>query len=1319
METKKFQCAHPNCAKSFNRRDYLVRHSANHLDVLPFKCSQCPQRFARADLLEKHLRTKSHEKRQKREQRKQEPKLQQSVPLATKSFPPQVQSQQTIINHINNSPIPQYSQNPPDYKPARKTARVSSTSSASSSSSSSSSAYMSTVAKSEASPFSSLSDSSVSSASEFSNSSNGAINPLGKSGHLSNQDTTKLQINPANYLAHQSSSSPLNTCVAATTIFSSSAPAHQKNHQQISPVPVPQPELFQTTQANAFETILGHHQQTPIQIQAGGQVQNLPNQQTQYVPYVSASTTSTPGFSFFSDFPDYSNANNSYAWLFGPDIQSDNLYSNSFGDSAIPTTTTATSALDSTVSSVSSHVSQATVGATDSLPLTIPINMNAENNGANLNSSGGYGYIQASECLYHPSNPTPNQSDSVVPFNNVQYSLYSGTTTVAPTPLLVSIPINAPSASSSLNPSINLANDKLNGLTPLTASILEQSYPLSRAPTPARMLAPTPIRTCPSTPLVRHKRVRNEDTEIEGSSTNNTVEEPYSVSHPISLMILDTQNSPINDILFDRAHHMSDDSATNATGYDERERRKHAESADFSLATLEQSLHTLVQEITRSRLLRALRYVPSVSADSAYFTKEALSRYLADFWRLFIPLYPIIHRATFRPSHARVELLIMMVSIGMTYHPDSECYRLSLDIQRHRRFHGAIMALVNDGDDQNKDDILPLWVLQCLILRNYFAKMLGSKAQFENCQVFHGSNIALMRLSGYFEGVKFPVWPAEAPTIGEENVFDPGHDYDLDFVREVKNANLAKFNAGTLSDDEDSGFDETEQMDEDPTSSSSSSSTSSLSWWQEWVRYESCKRVSYLAFICDTQHASLFRHSQVMSVFDMNLELPCSDACWYAESPRVLWHLYNQQPSSPERNFIAPWESIPSSEASVRSGTTNPTGSGSGFSVDKETSARFVESPQGRTETKWPSFLHGVKTLLSSYQHFSPGELSYSLDTQSQFSRSVLLYALISIGCDLKGRSHLDMGLVAKNKIDESKTRLVVGFMVWKGFYDRHLRLIRDRDQGAFVSLDTVISNEGPFGDSYDQNNPINIEFNDYTNANLLCANWAIHHIGLILMFSHASMLRMFSGASSWFPGSGRPHTRELLASQLAMNNWAASEDAKWAVWFSTQFLRRIFENQNIIYKADHVPWCVFLATLTIWCYQVCRRPQRDDKEQQHGGIFNPQRYFLEKIDGTGGYDHSVVKVDEALARKDAFAYLRMVESTPPQLADSSLVGANLSERNGNSARGPKSATHSWYDQDKASIGLVAYSYSIVQRSPRGLSGFICDKLLEAVTKFN
>ena len=56
--------------------------------------------------------------------------------------------------------------------------------------------------------------------------------------------------------------------------------------------------------------------------------------------------------------------------------------------------------------------------------------------------------------------------------------------------------------------------------------------------------------------------------------------------------------------------------------------------------------------------------------------------------------------------------------------------------------------------------------------------------------------------------------------------------------------------------------------------------------WQDWVRRESIKRFAHLIFMNDTQHSCVYGHQGIMSVWEMRLAMPCSDALWSAPTPQ-------------------------------------------------------------------------------------------------------------------------------------------------------------------------------------------------------------------------------------------------------------------------------------------------------------------------------------------------------------------------------------------------------------------------------------------------
>ncbi|CAN6673068.1 hypothetical protein TRVA0_047S01046 [Trichomonascus vanleenenianus] len=54
--------------------------------------------------------------------------------------------------------------------------------------------------------------------------------------------------------------------------------------------------------------------------------------------------------------------------------------------------------------------------------------------------------------------------------------------------------------------------------------------------------------------------------------------------------------------------------------------------------------------------------------------------------------------------------------------------------------------------------------------------------------------------------------------------------------------------------------------------------------WKRWIETEAAKRVALMAFVLDVFDATMFGHAMVMSVHEIRLSLPCSEAIW-AEFP--------------------------------------------------------------------------------------------------------------------------------------------------------------------------------------------------------------------------------------------------------------------------------------------------------------------------------------------------------------------------------------------------------------------------------------------------
>ncbi|PVI01568.1 hypothetical protein DM02DRAFT_590845, partial [Periconia macrospinosa] len=129
-----------------------------------------------------------------------------------------------------------------------------------------------------------------------------------------------------------------------------------------------------------------------------------------------------------------------------------------------------------------------------------------------------------------------------------------------------------------------------------------------------------------------------------------------------------------------------------------------------------------------------------------------------------------------------------------------------------------------------------LWVLQTILLVECFGKSRAGQKQHDMSHLFHGLLINLIRRS-------------DCQTIRSPTVEDATDD---------------------LEDD-----------------------------WRTWVEAEQKKRLAFLCFMWDTQHAVLFCQSLCMSAFELRSNLPSSQSLWEADSAESWHRLHTKQPPPP------------------------------------------------------------------------------------------------------------------------------------------------------------------------------------------------------------------------------------------------------------------------------------------------------------------------------------------------------------------------------------------------------------------------------------
>lgn len=463
-----------------------------------------------------------------------------------------------------------------------------------------------------------------------------------------------------------------------------------------------------------------------------------------------------------------------------------------------------------------------------------------------------------------------------------------------------------------------------------------------------------------------------------------------------------------------------------------------------------------------------------------------------------------------------------------------------------------------------------LWVHQCLLLTNFFVTNLGTESQHETSQVFHGIAISHLKLSGYLTTPKDPATLADEPIT---------HEY-----------------------------------------------------WQRWVECESKKRATFFAFICDTKNATLFKNAQLMSAFEISLELPSSDACWNSKSIDEFERACKLQPRQIQKRQN-PNLNTTDTEGSKAAGSSGR--NDQRHLKNKNSSNNSVSSSGIRGEGNWPTMIFSIRRMMAPYHE---AQKEYSPECFSQFSRLILLYGLLSIWWDVQRRGLLDIGLVPKRRFGEFRIRMMGAIKNWEGYFDfdsKGLNASSSTNTTNLSNFSSEGSSKGTKRVGSEGSHRPGFVYNYYGNSPLLYTNWALYQISQVTLYINFSALRLFAdgiSSNSYAQSTMEKARRESLTgydSSISINDrlaaqsleqlkaqkvisiWASSDDASSAAWHSAQFLAVVFRNANLLDQVGKVAWCMFLTTLTLWAYEVTR-------PDANPPLFSSSRYIRKQFDQFG-----------------------------------------------------------------------------------------------------
>ncbi|ANZ73608.1 BA75_00464T0 [Komagataella pastoris] len=223
-----------------------------------------------------------------------------------------------------------------------------------------------------------------------------------------------------------------------------------------------------------------------------------------------------------------------------------------------------------------------------------------------------------------------------------------------------------------------------------------------------------------------------------------------------------------------------------------------------------------------------LNVIPSLSQHPD-FTGPKIDFFLFNYWSLYHPAFPILHKPSFSSSRCEPLLLLCMLMIGahvIAASPSGTAGCHFLDICDPRSLADCIAEPVRWALFTSPDFHPPakLYVIQSLLLLEWYEKNCSTRRIHERGHLHHGTTINLLR---------------RTPSLG----------------------------GNPLKSSQELEPNEPETV------------------YSQWLEMESMKRATLMCFYMDAVDAISFGHQLVLHCHQIQLTMPCDDALWEAPLP--------------------------------------------------------------------------------------------------------------------------------------------------------------------------------------------------------------------------------------------------------------------------------------------------------------------------------------------------------------------------------------------------------------------------------------------------
>ncbi|KAL7791423.1 fungal-specific transcription factor domain-containing protein [Trichoderma ceciliae] len=295
---------------------------------------------------------------------------------------------------------------------------------------------------------------------------------------------------------------------------------------------------------------------------------------------------------------------------------------------------------------------------------------------------------------------------------------------------------------------------------------------------------------------------------------------------------------------FNNNIHYDYESLTSLSPMDQPQRLSETSSDDWITESRRQELLHWFQTF-RKKQPRYEPLMPNLvlesGGDMPALNLDMMRDCLKEFWDNVSPRLPIIHQHTFSPNRCPILLLLVVISLGAASLRGRD---VTGQLSEYGPFADVVISCAR-WEILTSDDSAPpasLWVLQALLLLEFYEKLYSSRKLHERAHIYHPAFLTLLRRGSPLIGRTGSESPPEPDSLGSDG----------------QTPNMA---------------------------------LDSRTWWARWAETESMHRVVFAAFMLDVIHAAMFGHAADMAPHEIRLPLPCDDNLWAANSPDVVRQL--------------------------------------------------------------------------------------------------------------------------------------------------------------------------------------------------------------------------------------------------------------------------------------------------------------------------------------------------------------------------------------------------------------------------------------------